>query len=320
MQVSAVSKQTTIMKPLQLPLVFACAAIGFFSCKKDSGTSATNAGTANLVFKFKFDSTQARLNNIGQVSGLPSGHAGQNPVFNKMSAHYIELAPTAFTALGTGDILYRADETTAGGSNAIDFEKSSFAGNNEVFYSIPVKNITPGEYEWLRLSLAYQNYDIKFYIDTVINGITFKQEYPGTVASFIGFNTYIKSYKIKNQTLTVNGNEKQGYWGFETTISYAGVDYPLTSSGESPEGATTVVNPLFASSPIPAGSCVVTAAFAPGKLKITGKETSDIVVEISLSTNKSFEWIDVINDGKWEPSKGEQVVDMGIRGMIPAIQ
>ena len=139
------------------------------------------------------------------------------------------------------------------------------------------------------------------------------------MASFIGFNTYIKGYKIKNQTLTVNGNEKQGYWGFETTISYAGVDYPLTSSGESPEGATTVVNPLFASSPIPAGSCVVTAGFAPGKLKITGKETSDIVVEISLSTNKSFEWIDVINDGKWEPSKGEQVVDMGIRGMIPVI-
>jgi hypothetical protein len=260
------------------------------------------------------------LNDVGQPAGLTAGHAGQNPVFNKMSAHYLELAPTAFTALGSGAVLYKADETTAGGSKAIDFEKASFAGNNETFYSVPIKDITPGEYEWLRVSLAYQNYDIRYYVDTVINGITFNQEYTGTVASFIGFNTYIKNYTIKNQTLTVNANEKQGYWGFETTISYAGIDYPITSSGESPEGGTTVVNPLFASSPIPAGSCVVTAAFNPGKLKITGTETNDIIIEVSLSTNKSFEWTEVINDGKWQPSKGEQVVDMGIRGMIPTIK
>ncbi|MEJ0102606.1 MAG: hypothetical protein WDO19_08660 [Bacteroidota bacterium] len=78
-----------------------------------------------------------------------------------------------------------------------------------------------------------------------------------------------------------------------------------------------MVNPLFSTSPIPAGSCVVTAAFAPGKLKITGTETSDIVIEVSLSTNKSFEWTEVIDDGRWQPGKGEQVTDMGIRGMIP---
>jgi hypothetical protein len=66
----------------------------------------------------------------------------------------------------------------------------------------------------------------------------------------------------------------------------------------------------------------VTAAFVNGagnKLVITGNETSDIVVEVSLSTNKSFEWTEVVADGKWEPSKGEQVVDMGIRGMVPRI-
>lgn len=302
------------MKRINL-LIFAI--IFFASCKKEGGT---NNSTPKLVFKFKFDSTQARLNNIGQPEAVAAGHAGQSPVFNTMSAHYLELATSAFTALGTGAVLYRADETTAGGSNAIDFERSNFAGNNEVFYSIPVKDVTPGDYEWLRISLAYQNYDIKYYVDTVINGYTFKEEYPATVASFIGFNTYIKSYKVKNQTLTVNANEKQGYWGFETTIGYAGIVYPFTSSGQAPEGATTVVNPLFASSPVPSGSCVVTAAFAPGKLKITGSETEDIVVEISLSTNKSFEWVEVINDGKWQPSKGENVVDMGIRGMIPTVQ
>lgn len=91
-------------------------------------------------------------------------------------------------------------------------------------------------------------------------------------------------------------------------------------SGQAPAGATTVVNPLFNTSPIPAGSCVVTAAFANGKLKITGSETKDIVVECSFSTNKSVEWKDLNPNGKWEPLKGETLVDMGIRGLIPTIK
>ncbi len=287
------------------------------SCKKEKSNDSNGP---NLVLKFKFDPTQERLNNLGQPEPMPVGHAGQSPDFNKMSAHYVELTPTAFTALGGGAVLYKAPETTAGGANAIDFDKSKFAGNNETFFSISLKDIAPGDYEWLRISLAYQNYDIKYYIDTVIAGIPVKQEFPATVASFIGFNTYIRSYTIKDQTIAVNANKKQGYWGFATVPNFGGVNYPYSATGQAPEGATTVVNPLFATSPVPAGSCLVTGAITPGKLTITGKETSDIVIEVSLSVNKSFEWIEQVNDGKWEPGKGEAVVDMGIRGMIPKIQ
>lgn len=297
-------------------LLYGLAVLLAVGCKKEPAQQAE----ARLIFKFKFDSTQARLNNIGQPSAMAAGNAGQSPIFNKMSAHYLELAPSAFTALGAGVILYKAPETTLGGTNAIDFEKSSFAGNNEVFYSTPLKSVTPGDYEWIRLSLAYQNFDVKFYVDTVINGITIRQEFPGTAAGFIGYNTYIKSFNIKNQSVAVNANKKQGFWGFETVMSFAGSNFPFSTTGQAPEGATTVVNPLFATSPVPQGSCVVTSAFTPGKLRITGNETSDIVVEISLSTNKSFEWKDLIPDGKWEPSKGEQVVDMGIRGMVTKVQ
>jgi hypothetical protein len=306
------------MRKIVIPTLFFAALITLLtSCKK----SVNNTGTEpRLIFKFKFDSTQTRLNNIGQPQGVAAGNAGQSPVFNKMSAHYIELAPTAFTALGGGAVLYHAPETTVGGATAIDFEKSSFAGNNETFYSIPLKSIAAGDYEWLRVSLAYQNYDIKYYLDTVISGITIKQEFSGTTASFIGYNTYIKTLTVKTQSLSVNANKLQGFWGFETTINYLGVNYPYISSGQAPPGATTVPNPIFATSPIPAGSCVVTAAFTPGKLKITGTETNDIIIEVSLSTNKSFEWHEVVADGRWEPGKGEQVVDMGIRGMIPKIQ
>ena len=295
---------------------FACLLlIVMASCNKSVSTSQ-----ANLVFKFKFDSTQVRLNAIGQPSTIPAGNAAQSPVFNKMSAHYAELAPMATTQLGQGAVLFKAIETLTGGTNAIDFSKSQMAGNGETFLSIPIKNITPGSYEWLRISLAYQNYDVKYRVDTVINGFAINQDVNGTLASFIGFNSYIGNYTIKTQSVPVNANKKQGYWGFESTINVNGTPSTTYSTGQAPDGATTVVNPLFATSPIPAGSCVVTAAINPGKLTITGNETNDIVIEISLSTNKSFEWKEIINNGKWEPLKGEQVVDMGIRGMIPTIK
>lgn len=270
----------------------------FASCNRD-----TVAPAYNINFTFKFDSTQARLNAVGQPSVITPGHAAQSPRFNVMSAHYLELAPSATTLLGAGAVLYRAPEVTTGGANAIDFSKSNFAGNNATFLSVPIKSFAAGTYTWLRVSLAYQNYDI--YLTTPSAVID------ATVASFIGFNTYLGSYKVKDSTITINGNKLQGYWAVEGHIPGFG----FVSSGQA-AGATTVPNPLFATSPIPAGSCVVTGAFT-SPLIVIGNETSDINVVVSLSTNKSFEWIDSNGNGKYEPTLGEQVVDMGIRGMIP---
>jgi hypothetical protein len=62
---------------------------------------------------------------------------------------------------------------------------------------------------------------------------------------------------------------------------------------------------------------VVTGKFE-NNLTLVGNETSDVVVTLSLSINNSFEWTEVISDGKYEPSIGENVVDMGLRGMIPS--
>ena len=286
-------------------LVLTISALLLQSCTKNNDSNSTV--TAKLNFIFKFDSTQARLNAIGQPSVMPPGHAGQSPRFNTMSAHYLELAPNATTALGSGLVLYKAPEVTTGGSSAIDFSQSYFAANNQVFLSGPISGITPGTYNWLRVSLAYQNYNV--YVTTPTQSID------ATVASFIGFNTYLTSYKVKDSTVIVNGNKLQGYWAVEGKVPGFG----FVTTGQAPPGATTVPNPLFASSPIPAGSCVVTGQLA-SPLVITGNETTDINIVISLSTNKSFEWIDGNANGKYEPLLGEQVVDMGIRGMIPVKQ
>ena len=117
----------------------------------------------------------------------------------------------------------------------------------------------------------------------------------------------------------MNGNKTQGYFGAEEPINLSQYGYNQTFVQTGQAANTTVVNPLFGTSAIPAGSCVVTAAFNPGTLTITGKETQDIVITVSLSTNKSFEWIDYNSNQKWDALSGEPVVDMGVRGMIPYI-
>ncbi|MDW8302813.1 MAG: hypothetical protein RML38_10110 [Bacteroidia bacterium] len=242
-----------------------------------------------------------RLDNFGNPSSIAAGNAAQSPKFNKMSAHYVEFAPNKYTQLGQGYIAYHAPETDAGGSTAIDFNKCNPVGNNEIFLSIPFSSIPKGTYQYLRVSLAYQNYDVKFKFAG--------NNYKGTVASFIGYNTYIQQYKIKDSTVTINGNRLQGYWGFET--------FYKVIQGQAP--ATTVVNPIADTSPIPSGSCVVTAAFST-PFVVTGNETSDKTIIVSLSTNKSFEWKEINFDNLWEPAIGENVVDMGIRGMLLQIE
>ena len=41
---------------------------------------------------------------------------------------------------------------------------------------------------------------------------------------------------------------------------------------------------------------------------------------MALTTNNSFEWTEVTADGKFEPTNGEQVVDMGFRGLVPVVE
>ena len=286
------------MKKFVVLFTLIVGAFAFFSCEDSDDVSEE----PYLIVKFQFDPNQVRLNNLGQPATIPSGHAAQSPDFSKISAHYFELAPTAYTQLGDGAILYHADETTAGGAVAIDFSKAVVVGEGEAFLRIPLSQVAQGNYEYVRVSLAYQEYTI-----SVRNAGT---DYLGKLASFVGYNSYITTHSIGNNSFPVNANRLQGYWAFALN------DFPYATSGQAPAGATTVPNPIAATSPIPAGSCVVTGKFAQN-LIINGNETRDVVITLSLSSNNSFEWQEVTSDGKYEPSIGENVVDMGLRGLIP---
>lgn len=286
------------MKKVYILLLLLIAALPFFSCSSDNAPEEPM-----LIIKFQFDENQARLNNLGQPSTVAAGNAAQSPIFNTISAHYMELAPNAFTQIGQGEIIYHAPETNLGGDSAIDFDQSKIVAEGETFLRIPLSQLASGSYEWMRVSLSYQNYQINILHQNV--------DYTGTLASFVGFDTYISEFNIGNNIFQVNGNRAQGYWAFGLN------NQPYSSSGQAPANATTVPNPIATTSPIPQGSCVVTGKFA-SNLVINGNETDDIVITLSLSINNSFEWQEVTADGKFEPSIGENVVDMGLRGLIPS--
>ena len=270
------------------------------SCNEDNDDNAS--GQPQLIINLNFDATQQRLDNLGQPATIPNGNAAQTPNMRRMSANYIELAPTASTLLGQGEIIYEGAETLVGGDLAIDFQQSIFAGDDEVFLSVPLSQVAAGSYEWVRVSLAYQEGDIQVLTENV-------GEVTGRLASFVGYNNFITDFDLNGSTITVNDDVLQGFWAFEAL--------GFTSKGQAPEGATTVPNSLFATSPVPQGSCVVTGQFE-NAFTITGNETQDVTVTLSFSINNSFEWTEVNADGKYEPTAGEQVVDMGLRGLIPS--
>ncbi len=297
-------------------LILVAGSLLFIHCKKDENPSAN----ASMLFKFRFDPNQERLNNLGLPSTIPAGNAAQTPVFREMSVHYIELAAGALTPLGSGAIVYHAAETTKGGENAVDFDNAAKGAEGEIFTKISLKDVPPGTYEWVRASVTYQNYDVKFNINNVpVVGNLLNQQ--GTIASFVGFNTYLSTVTPREKSIAVNDDKKQGFWAFETSLSAPYSAYNQVYSGDAPAGATTVVNPLFATSPVPAGSCVVTGKFGQ-PLVVTGAETADVTVTLSFSINKSFEWKDTNGNGQLDfygdgVTASEQIVDMGLRGLVP---
>lgn len=270
----------------------------FYGCS-ESDNSKPYSPEPRLIIRFNFDINQKRLNNRGEPAVIPSGHAAQSPSISRMSAHYLEFTSNANTALGDGEILFEGTETLIGGSSAIDFQNAFFAGDDEVFLNVPMSLLSKGTYKWARVSLAYQEGDIQFRFEN--------EDYTGRLASFVGYNNYIGSLDLNGRPTTIEANKPQGFWIFEAE--------GYTAQGQAPEGATTVPNPLYETSPIPQGSCLVTGRFED-PLLITGDETEDRTVTLSFSINNSFEWVEVNKDGKYEPSAGEQVVDMGLRGLI----
>lgn len=260
-----------------------------------------------LTFALDVDPTQARLDNVGRSAEMAPGNAGQTPEFHFLAASYLELTPTALTPLGGGLVLYRAATTSAGGDEATDFDQLDVLAPGDDFFSVPLADIEPGTYEYVRVALAYQEFSVQAHVETA--GLAL--DLTGRVASFLEDEMYISSFLLGDQEVEVFANKEQGYWAFYSEPGGL-------RQGQAPRGATTVPNPIADTSPTDPISCIVTGRFDP-PLVITGTEGEDVAVTLSLSSNLSFEWRDSRADGLWEPLADELVVDMGVRGLQPRV-
>lgn len=299
------------MRQFSSSLIILFLSLFLLGCNKPTNE---NTSEPKLTFKVKFDETLPRLGNFGESVSVPTGNAAQSPKMRSVSLHYIELAPDSLTLLGNGQVLYQGEETNQGGATAIDFSQAVIKENNQAFTTVNLSKLTPGTYNWIRVSLSYQNYDINFRLNAppyIIN-----QDFEARLASFVGFNNYIGSYYVKDSLIELNTNKLQGYWAFETGVNYAGISYGSLTEGDG--ARVTVINPISSTSPVPVGSCVVTGKLTE-PLIVTGNETSNIEIVLAFSINNSFEWVDTNPDGYFEPAAGETVVDMGLRGLHPYV-
>ena len=313
------------MKTVNL-IALACL-LTFSACKKED--NSTNEANPQMSFKFKFDSNQERLDGFGNPSEIPDGNAGQSPDFNSMSVHYIEFVPDQFTPIESGTVVYTGDTQVAEEGSifdeAIDWNQALVSGADQTFLTLDLSRLSPGTYQYLRASVTYQNASVKFNLNNLPPPLsTSLLNQSGTLAGFIGFNTHIDSLRVKNHTIDIGENKPQGFWAFETQLDepYQTLLEQYTDPiqlGQAPAGSTTVVNPLSQFGiTLPQGSCIVTGALTE-PLVITGDETEDIIVTLSFSINKSFEWIDINANGEWDGDgttlSFEQPVDMGLRGL-----
>lgn len=308
--------------PIMKSYVFVYALVGLmlFSCSSDDPAVSEPGPQLNITFIM--DPTAERLDNFGDPVTIPPGNAGQNPNFDILGLHFIGLYPDQFTPYDGGVTVFSSPTTEAGGIAAIDFERELFLTETNNQVSIPLSQVEAGTYDYFRSSIAYQKYRIVYNLEGAADdpswpdGVNDDVDVNATIASFLGYNTYINNYTLNSQFVVVNGNKQQGYFGLESSGNVAGFEFNEVTEGDAPQ--TTVPNPIDATSPVPAGSCVVTGKF-PTALVIPENPTSDINIQVIISTNKSFEWEDANGNGKYEPLLGEQVVDMGTRGVFPSV-
>lgn len=297
--------------------------ITMFSCSTDDPIVDPSQEDPRLNITFIMDVDAERLDNLGKPVVVPEGNAAQDPDFEILGLHFIGLYPDKFTPYDGGVTISSTATTGSGGETAIDFNGEIFFNEEVNTISVPLKNVAAGSYEYLRSSIGYQKYKITYNLEGAAmeipdwpEGVDDNIDVDGAVASFLGYNTYIGSYVIDTQTVTVNGNRAQGYFGMETSGDIQGFHFIELTEGEAPQ--TTVPNPINDTSPVPEGSCVVTGQF-PTALVIPENPSGDINIEVVISINNSFEWEDGNGNGKYEPLLGETVVDMGTRGVFPSV-
>lgn len=303
-----------------------------------------------LILKFQFTDTLPSYNDTGGIytdfQRQIDGVEGLTPLFNKISAHQIILLRDSSLASEPG-LYYEGEESfTRRGfdSMGIDYSNATFVKEGENFLTIPLSTIKPGSYEYLKVEFSYQNVNIPFKLDTLVQsfrdpitqvqypGAYFNGVYAANIASFLGYNTFISNgYSINSYFQKMDSQYlSRGFYAFETQLGSNGINYPAwTETRRSNVAAvnmlhkyqpnidkyTYTIAPIHTSKYNKNGDFIVTQT----PLVITGAETESVIINCQLSTYKCFEWQERNGNKIWEPFKGEPIHKVGFRGMKPIV-
>ena len=122
-------------------LILMALIVSVSACKKDKGEAEPQ-----LIFKVKLDPQQPRLDVMGNPSVMPAGHAAQNPEFNFVALHSIELVPNKFTQFEQGICLlcqkyhakwscqFRRTQQIENGDVVSQFSQQGYSGSYEYLF------------------------------------------------------------------------------------------------------------------------------------------------------------------------------------------
>lgn len=268
-----------------------------------------------LNFSIAFDPMQDRLDNQGNPAPLAAGHGAQSPDMENVRIQYIEFVPDANTAYKDGEQLFKANQYNFGGTYAIYFDSTLDAVPGGRFYSLNLKRLPAGTYRYVRVHVSWQHCMVQYDLNNV-PGTGTLSDLSGDLACTLGDASYYGMFAVGDSSLPVNAVLYPGVWKLSAVLPDPSMSRII--GGQCPPGNITEVNPLYASSPVPPQTNIVTAAF-DDPLVLADDETRNLNVTLTLSVNQSIEWDDSNGNGAWDVdytgSSTEPLVDVGIRGM-----
>ncbi len=227
---------------------------------------------------------------------MPNGHGAHSPTYNGIFIGLIELLADSTIPFGEGVSLMIQSLT-------INFSDTGYACCNSLIADGYVFNVgidtsaIPNTFKYIRISFIYENFSIWY----KFNG----NSYNASVAAFLAPKTLAYNYHINDSSYSSFSVKLNGQWELE-------VDTPGYGTVLRGIASTTQPNVLSSSSPIPIGGCIVTCPILP-TLFLDQPDTK--IITISISSNKSFEWVDHSDPNYFEPFDGDTIVDVGIRGV-----
>jgi hypothetical protein len=259
------------------------------SCNKedDEMPEGRYGYVSNANVTIVLDSNEERLDGNANPSVIPSGHGAQSPVSETLKIESIG---------------FLTGESESGGNSlqnnysVISVDINGSSGNVSGDFRHGSANFTA---KYLRLTLSYE----KFTIESKLHGNVENLHFLAFMKQY--YNPY-ESILLGNDTINMDSVLNQGKWFL--VLDNQGVDSLIDGT------TTSITEPNVLHSQLPNtsdNSCTIICPIDPPITFYKGEPRN---LQIKISCNHSFEWIEHSDPAFFEPLDGDTIYDFGLRG------